>query len=169
MGRSAARFIDGPVRPVRILLFDKTGDLNWGVPWHQDRVIAVKRRNDHPGYGPWSVKGGVDHVMPPVDILQNLLTLRLHFDPTPADNGALHVLAGSADQGIVPQDRIADHVDRGRIVTCEAMPGDILVLRTLILHASAKSTSPARRRVLHIDYSSADLPDGLDWAVEVNF
>ena len=27
--------------PVRIVAFNKSETANWGVPWHQDRVIAV--------------------------------------------------------------------------------------------------------------------------------
>ena len=57
-------------RPVRGLLFDKTPGANWKVAWHQDLSIAVKRRIDVPGFGPWSVKAGVQHVQPPVDVLE---------------------------------------------------------------------------------------------------
>jgi hypothetical protein len=37
---------------VRGLLFDKTPEANWGVPWHQDLTIAVKKRVEVPGFGP---------------------------------------------------------------------------------------------------------------------
>ena len=37
---------------VRAILFDKTGDANWTVPWHQDRSIAVATRIDVAGFGP---------------------------------------------------------------------------------------------------------------------
>jgi hypothetical protein len=33
-------------RVVRGILFDKTEDANWKVPWHQDVTIAVSRRVD---------------------------------------------------------------------------------------------------------------------------
>ena len=46
-------------KPVRVVAFDKTAEQNWGVPWHQDRVIAVKARHDLPGYHNWSQKRGV--------------------------------------------------------------------------------------------------------------
>ena len=41
-------------RPVRGILFDKTPDSNWLVPWHQDLTLAVRSRIDLPGFGPWS-------------------------------------------------------------------------------------------------------------------
>src|SRR5579883_3407136 len=40
---------------VRGLLFDKTPEANWLVPWHQDLTIAVKAKRPTPGYGPWTV------------------------------------------------------------------------------------------------------------------
>ncbi len=43
--------------PVRGLLFDKTADANWLVPWHQDMTICVAEKHDVAGYGPWSIKG----------------------------------------------------------------------------------------------------------------
>jgi hypothetical protein len=42
--------------PVRGLLFDKSRDANWKVAWHQDLSIAVRRKIDVPGFGPWSLK-----------------------------------------------------------------------------------------------------------------
>ena len=37
---------------VRSILFDKTVESNWLVPWHQDRTIAVNQRIDISGFGP---------------------------------------------------------------------------------------------------------------------
>ena len=40
----------------RAILFDKTPDSNWKVPWHQDVAIAVAARHDEPGFGPSPTK-----------------------------------------------------------------------------------------------------------------
>jgi hypothetical protein len=53
---------------VRAILFDKTPEINWKIPWHQDVTIAVKERCECEGYGPWSLKSGVVHVQPPAAI-----------------------------------------------------------------------------------------------------
>jgi hypothetical protein len=66
----ATRLAGRPARMVRILAFDKTPETNWGVPWHQDRTVAVKRRVDVDGFGPWSVKAGMPHVVPPEALLE---------------------------------------------------------------------------------------------------
>jgi hypothetical protein len=64
---------------VRSILFDKTPEANWRVPWHQDLSICVKERHDLPSFGAWSIKEGVQHLQPPVEILSRMLTLRLHL------------------------------------------------------------------------------------------
>ena len=91
-----------PARLVRILAFDKTPELNWGVPWHQDRTIAVKARRDMPGYGPWSMKGGVPHVEPPAALLEAMFTLRFHVDDCGPANGPLKTIPGSHKLGRLP-------------------------------------------------------------------
>ena len=65
VGAVAASVLGGAARPVRAILFDKTARTNWSLAWHQDRVIAVQRRMDVEGFGPWSRKHGALHVAPP--------------------------------------------------------------------------------------------------------
>jgi Phytanoyl-CoA dioxygenase (PhyH) len=152
-------------RAVRVLYFDKTPELNWAVPWHQDRTIAVADRIEMPGFGPWSVKAGVHHVEPPESILQGLLSLRLHLDGCDADNGPLMALRGSFRLGRVPAEQIKRHVAHGPIQVCCAKGGDIVAMRGLTIHASERASRPGHRRVLHVDFSGTDLPDGLRWAL----
>ncbi len=77
---------------VRAILFDKTGEANWTVPWHQDRSIAVRERIDAQGFGPWSVKAGIVHVQPPLDLLRQMVTLRFSLDSCDPENGPLRVI-----------------------------------------------------------------------------
>jgi ectoine hydroxylase-related dioxygenase (phytanoyl-CoA dioxygenase family) len=159
-------------RPVRAILFDNTPGANWHVPWHQDLSIAVRERPaaDPPGWGPWSVKAGVVHVQPPAAVLGAMLTVRLHLDPCPAENGALRVLPGTHRLGRLSAADIArlrrdtpEHVG-----ACGA--GAALLMRPLLLHASgeASARTVAHRRVVHIEYAAAgmDLPAGLTWHEE---
>ena len=49
-------------------------------------------------------------------------------------------------------------------ITCACEPGDILMMSPLILHASSRSTQPARRRILHFEYArEKDLDPDLEW------
>ena len=59
--------------------------------------------------------------------------------------------------------KIAEVVRRCGSVACLADAGDVWLYATPILHASNTAALPSRRRVLQVDYSSHQLPDGLDW------
>ena len=159
----AERLLGKRARPVRAILFDKRKDANWGLGWHQDRVIAVRGRRDIPGYGPWTVKRGVVHVAPPWSVLGAMRTLRVHLDPVGPDNAPLLVSPGSHQLGIIPGRDIEGVVARLGTRACHAVPGDVWAYCTPVLHASAPSRATAHRRVLQLDYASAELPEGIDW------
>lgn len=149
--------------PVRTIYFDKSAESNWGVPWHQDLTIALRARVEIPGFGPWSTKEGIPHVQPPVELLAQMLTIRLHLDDADETNGALRVLPGSHRAGRLGQDQIQEWRARQPDFLCTGAAGDALLMRPLLLHASSRSTSPQHRRVLHIEYAGFALPDGLEW------
>ena len=65
--------------PVRAILFDKSAQRNWSLGWHQDRTIAVRHRIDVDGFA-WSVKSGMIHVEPPIDLLVGMVTVRVHLN-----------------------------------------------------------------------------------------
>jgi hypothetical protein len=163
LGALAAQQAGQAATPVRVLLFDKTPASNWAVSWHQDRTIAVKQRADVEGYGPWSVKGGVVHVEPPVAILQNMLTLRVFVDDCLEDNGPLEIVAGSHRHGRLPERDLGDAVVGGAAFVACGRAGDVLVMKMLAVHSSKRAVSPSHRRVLHIDYATIGLPSPLEW------
>jgi hypothetical protein len=164
MGMLATSLATRPVKPVRILLFDKTPEANWGVPWHQDRTIAVKQRHDFEGYGPWTNKDGVLHVEPPVAMLEDMLTLRLFVDDCAWDDGPLEVARGSHGVGRIAAADIRRIVEKSDIFIGAGQAGDVLAMKLLAVHSSKRAESPAHRRVLHVDYASLPLPAPLEWA-----
>ena len=151
------------LRPVRSILFDKTATENWPVLWHQDLTIAVTEKHDVAGYAPWSHKDGSPHVQPPVSLLENMVTLRLHLDDTTASNGALRVISGSHKNGKILPSNINDF-DEKDVTTCECLSGDVLLMSPLILHSSRRSKLPSHRRVIHFEYArDKDLDNNLQW------
>ena len=166
--REAARAVLGrDCFAVRALLFDKTPSANWKVGWHQDVTIAVAERCNVPGFGPWSVKAGVVHVQAPREILENMVAVRVHLDLCGADNGPVRVLPGSHRVGKLAADGI--EAVRGQIdsVTCIVPRGGLLVMRPLLLHTSSPATVPGHRRVVHIEFATGELPEGLSWRWQV--
>ena len=147
---------------VRALFLDKTPRDNWVVPWHQDATIVVKERADVTGFGPWTVKGGLQHVAAPPGTLSAMLTLRLHLDDCDESSGALRVVLGSHQYGRLPQDSI-EQFTRYDVVTCEVAKRGILAMRPLLLHASSRATAPGSRRVIQLDFCARELPLPLVW------
>jgi len=148
---------------VRAIVFDKTPDSNWAVPWHQDLSIPLRERHEVDGYRAWSRKEGVWHAQPPRAVLEAMLTLRLHLDDCGADNAPLQVLPGSHAHGVLDAAHGAAWAAAGEPVTCIARAGDVLAMRPLLLHSSSKAAQPARRRVLHVEYAAIELPPPLQW------
>ncbi|MGI9073599.1 MAG: phytanoyl-CoA dioxygenase family protein [Bryobacteraceae bacterium] len=159
----AERVLGSDAVPVRGLLFDKTAEANWLVPWHQDLTICVKSRIEVPGYGPWSVKAGVPHVQPPIGVLQKMIAIRIHLDRCDESNGALCVLPGTHLLGRLSAEDIANLRKSIYPVSCDVDRGGALLMKPLLLHASSVSEHPSHRRVIHIEYASCTLEGGLEW------
>ena len=81
--------IDSKAKPVRIVAFNKSKENNWGVPWHQDRVIAVSEKHEVDGFKNWTKKSNSWHCEPPKKILDQMLFVRIHLDDTDDLNGAM--------------------------------------------------------------------------------
>jgi len=150
--------------PFRATLFDKTAGANWLVPWHQDLTVCVQSRRDVPGYGPWTKKAGVWHVQPPASVLERMLSVRIHLDDCEESNGALRVLPGTHRLGRLTAVEIAEQERIATSVSCVVSPGGVVVMRPLLVHASSAASKATHRRVIHIDYASSPLDDGLHWA-----
>jgi ectoine hydroxylase-related dioxygenase (phytanoyl-CoA dioxygenase family) len=162
------RLVDPVLGPeafaVRAIYFDKIPGVNWKVPWHQDQAIAVKRRVDVTGFGPWSIKEGVSHVEPPASVLNNMLTVRLHLDDCGDDNGPLRVVPRSHRMGrLTPDAAECLRAEHGE-VACTTRAGGVVLMRPLLLHASSSAVSPRHRRVIHLEFAAEDLPGKLEWA-----
>lgn len=148
---------------VRSTLFDKTAEANWKIPWHQDLTIAVEERRDADGYWPWSIKNGIQHVQPPTHVLDRMVTIRIHLDPCPSFNGAVRVMPGTHLLGRVNQNSVEEYVDEQSAVICSAEVGEALLMRPLLFHASSAAQTPEHRRILHFDFATGELDNGLQW------
>lgn len=145
---------------VRILYFDKHPNRTWSLPWHKDMTIAV-RDNSLPTthFAKPTRKSGVDHVEASTEVLQRMLTLRIHLDKVTLDNGPLEVARGSHLHGKKGDDRMD-------VVKVLVDAGDVLAMRPLLSHTSGSSTpgTSLHRRILHLEFAaSRELPDGYQW------
>jgi ectoine hydroxylase-related dioxygenase (phytanoyl-CoA dioxygenase family) len=147
---------------VKSIYFDKPEESNWFVAYHQDLTISVNKKVDLPGYSSWTNKHNQFAVQPPVDILENNFTIRIHLDDTDENNGALKVISGSHCNGIQRIDGVDCSSENEYI--CNVSSGDVMIMRPLLFHASNRTTNDKRRRVIHIEFSNAKLPDSISWS-----
>lgn len=152
--------------PFRATLFDKSPRSNWLVVWHQDTALPLRERREVSGWGPWSIKDGVNYAHAPASALEQVLALRLHLDDSTAENGPLRVLPGTHTRGVLNDDALHELSTQIPAIDCIVPRGGILAMRPLVVHASSKSQSDVPRRVLHIEYAtSLVIHDGLTLAV----
>jgi ectoine hydroxylase-related dioxygenase (phytanoyl-CoA dioxygenase family) len=152
--------------PYRATLFDKSATANWLVVWHQDTALPLQERREVPGWGPWSVKEGVNYAHAPANALEQVVALRVHLDDSTSENGPLRVLPGTHTLGVLTDEQIHDLSTNIAEVECLVGKGGVLAMRPLIVHASSKAQSEMPRRVLHVEYSRPGaLGDGLELAI----
>lgn len=163
IGGIAATALGPNARPVRAILFDKTSERNWALGWHQDRTIVVRERVGADGFGPWTVKSGLIQVEPPFDILERMVTLRVHLDQVDANNAPLRIVPGSHRLGRLHEAEVQRVVATSGERLCLAERGDVWLYATPIVHASLAADPPRRRRVLQVDYSADAAPYPLAW------
>ena len=152
---------------VKSIYFDKPGESNWFVSYHQDLTISVEKKADVSGFGPWTVKQNQYAVQPPLLLQENNFTVRIHLDDTDENNGALRVVPGSHLKGIYRPETIDWTEEKEEV--CVVPKGGIMFMRPLLLHASSRTTNNRRRRVIHIEFSKEELPMPLKWSERLSF
>jgi hypothetical protein len=151
---------------VQCTYFEKSTELNWLVPIHQDLSIPVAEKVASPALIGWSIKDGNTFVQAPIPILAKMVALRLHIDPCVEEDGPLRVIAGSHLDGKVSAEQAIRIKNTASIMTCEIQAGGVIAMRPLLLHMSSKATGTGRRRLLHFVFAPPDLPFGLKWKVQ---
>jgi predicted DNA-binding transcriptional regulator YafY len=161
--RTILKRIDPSLYLTKAIFFDKTPEGNWFVTWHQDITINVKSKTDAAGFNGWSKKGGFYSVCPPETILKNTITVRVHLDDTDEANGALRVIPGSQNKKL--SDEEIQLISQNSIpFSCNVESCGIQIMKPLLLHSSSKSINQKHRKVIHLEFNSIDLQNGLEWA-----
>ena len=146
---------------VRVLYFDKPPEQTWALPWHKDMTIAVRDNSlPSPHFAKPTRKAGVPHVEASGEVLQHMITARIHLDDVTVQNGPLKVLPGSHLSGTTLELGTIDPRD------ILVRRGDVLLMRPLVAHCSNRShpETNQHRRILHLEFAGMrELPDGYQW------
>ncbi len=152
----------------KAIYFDKPPKSNWYVTWHQDCTINVSAEQEKKtdfeelGFKSWTNKGEFMAVRPPVNILQNTFTVRIHLDDTTEENGALKVIPQS-HYDFLSTEEIKEFRENRNYHICEVERGGLQLMKPLTLHASGKTTNDSHRRVIHLEFNNLELPEGMTW------
>ncbi|MFK7982094.1 MAG: phytanoyl-CoA dioxygenase family protein [Saprospiraceae bacterium] len=149
---------------IKAIYFDKPPAANWIVPWHQDLTITTNQKVLHAGYAKWRLKNGVHYVHPPIEILENIVTIRIHLDNCSLENGALSVIPGSHRNGI---DKKLDFTQEKPVI-CEVEKGGLLLMKPLLFHASKRTTNNLNRRVIHLEFANTELMSPLTYRERID-
>ncbi len=152
----------------KAIFFNKSDTSNWFVSYHQDLSISVKEKMEIDGYYSWTNKENQYGVIPPLKILQNIITFRIHLDKTDITNGALKIVSGSHKNGQIRIDKEFNKLNfsQEQEITCNVDKGGIMLMKPLLLHSSQKSISKKNRRVIHLEFCNQDIP--MKWLEKKN-
>jgi len=145
----------------KAIYFDKPSTSNWFVAYHQDLSISVDNKVDVKNYTNWTFKKGQYGVQPPLKILEDTITIRIHLDKTDKHNGALKVIPKSHLDGIVRVD--SKNWNLKNEFVCEVEKGGVMLMKPLTLHASDRTTNGKQRRVIHLEFNKHQLSKPLQW------
>jgi ectoine hydroxylase-related dioxygenase (phytanoyl-CoA dioxygenase family) len=145
----------------KAIYFDKPSESNWFVGYHQDLSISIDKKTELDGYRNWTFKKGQFGVQPPVKILEDTVTIRIHLDRTNKDNGALKIIPKSHLNGIQRIEK-TDLKNESEII-CEVEKGGVMLMKPLTFHASNRTTNEKQRRVIHLEFCNHELTEPLNW------
>lgn len=153
---------------IKSIYFDKPPNANWNVNWHQDLTINLKSKNKIEGFKNWRKKDSRVVVQPPIDILENIFTIRIHLDDCSIRNGALRVIKNSHNIGVINMKEWSQGQEENEVI-CEINKGGILVMKPLILHSSRRVENCKNRRVIHLEFCDHEMSNKLDWKEPILF
>lgn len=158
--RIAESYLSGIVSIVQVKLFESTP----AKAWHQERCVVVNQKVDIADWGPWHEQDGVCTVQPPIEVLDNMVTLRLQLDAANEESGYLQIIPRSQNKGAMTDAEITEYAENREVIDCFTEAGDVLAIRPHLLHKTCAGNSGKSRRVLQIEYCGYKLPEGLQWA-----
>lgn len=135
----AGNYLSSKPALVRAIYFDKSSENNWLVTWHQDRTVA-ETENLIPRIGGWG-RAKQMHGMckPPLEVLENMVTILISLDASDKNNGCLKFLAGLHKMGIIKTTEMSEFTKNKSVLYCETPAGIAIVMRHHIVYASKKA------------------------------
>lgn len=158
--RIAEGYLTGNISIVQVKLFESTP----AKAWHQERNVVLNRKVDVADWGPWHEQCGVQYVQPPIEVLDNMVTLRLQLDAANEKSGYLRIIPRSHNTGLMSDEEIKAYAASHESIDCFTEAGDVFAMRPHVLQKTCEGSDGSARRVLQIEYCGYKLPAELEWA-----
>ena len=129
-------------QPRRAVFFHKSSEVNWSLPWHQDRVVTET--------------GTLRPREAPLQTLRRMAFAYVALDDVAAGGGGLQLAEGSHRFGMVRNKGVDRVLATTRVVRPELRAGEALLVHMLTLHRSAVSETGARRRSVRLDFGQIE-------------
>ena len=100
----------------------------------------------------------------PRELLESMLTIRVHLDAMGHENGPLYVRPGSHRFGKLHEDSNAIEASESKPIYCDK--GSVMLMRPLLSHSSigCLPNCNLHRRILHLELCSLEkLPWPFEW------
>jgi len=143
--------------PLRAVGFNKSSDGNWSLPWHQDRIVAMLRKDPDPRFKNWSRKSGIWHCEPPPESLAGIAFAYIAFDDIRAEAGGLEIAEATHRFGAIAEAEIGARVEAAKLARPDMTAGEVLLIKALTVHRSAPMKTARNRRTLRIDFGTPAL------------
>jgi predicted DNA-binding transcriptional regulator YafY len=119
--------------------------------WHQMKGVALASKN---------AKISLETISD--EIAGNIFCIRVHLDDIQEGNGPQLVLPGSHNKRFTTEE-INLLSNNSHSYAPELYSGSVLIMNTLLLTSFSIPPTSKRRRVVHLEFTSSQLPDGFEW------
>lgn len=135
--------------------------------WHQDKTIYVSQKLKVNGFANWKAENGFIKVEPISEILNNIITLYIMIDSTDEKTEVFKLYPGSHTKTLTSNeiDIIVSNSVANKISVDK---GGILLMKPLLLHSLVKAIPQKKLKLIKLEFSSSELPSGLEWAERIN-
>jgi predicted DNA-binding transcriptional regulator YafY len=151
------QYIDPNAFLVKAVFFNNAPTEAHYQSWHQTEGLAVVSKEPN-----------VNTEVLPDEIVSRVFCIRIHLDDTEEGNGQQLVLPGSHNKRFTTEE-INLLSNNSHSYAPDLYSGSALVMNALLLTSFSIPPNYRRRRMVHLEFTSSPLPDGLEWAERLAF
>jgi predicted DNA-binding transcriptional regulator YafY len=149
--------IDPNARLVKATFFNNAPKETYYQNWHQTKGSFLVAK-----------EAKVSLKTIPDEILSPIFCIRIHLDDIQESNGQQFVLPGSHNKRFTKEE-INLLSNNSHSYAPDLHIGSVLLMNALLLTNFSVPSSPKRRRVIHLEFTSSNLSDGFEWAEALTF